>query len=126
MKAGKFFPVPYMGHLAPDVQELRYATGRTIGETLGLWHILLGFMYEYEGSITLNDAREKIIASNMGISVDELRGFLKSCAEVGLIDSGFLAKGKITSNGVQGQVDYKNRKREVGKLGGRPKKNQDG
>ena len=124
MKAGKFYPVPYMGHLEPDVQELMEVQGGLIA--YARWHILLGFMYEYDGAITLTDTRRNILARNLQIDGEGLDSFLRSCAEIGLIDAGFLDKGKVTSNGVQGQVDFRKMKREVGKLGGRPSKNQSG
>lgn len=121
MKAGKFYPVPYMGHLEPDVQELMEVQGGLIA--YARWHILLGFMYEYDGAITLTDTRRNILARNLQLDVEGLDSFLRSCAEIGLIDAGFLDKGKITSNGVQGQMEFKKMKADAGRKSGEARRN---
>lgn len=121
MKAGKFYPVPYMGHLEPDVQELMEVQGGLIA--YARWHILLGFMYEYDGAITLTDTRRNVLARNLQLDGEGLDSFLASCAEIGLIDAGFLDKGKVTSNGVQGQVDFKKTKADAGRKSGEARRN---
>lgn len=122
MKAGKFFPVPYMGHTDPVIQGLMHLEGGVAA--YGRWHILLGLMYDMDGVIKLTDTNLAVLQANMDLDGEGLESFLSTCAELGLIDQNFLNKREVISEGVIDQLEFKARKAAAGRMGGRPKRNQ--
>ena len=120
MDANRFFSVPFDNRNDVKMKRLRKRLGGYAG--YGRWVALLGMLYDENGILDLNcqDMRE-IVADELDLTdVDE---FFTELAEIGLIDKElYHGLSHVVNKGVVEQIDYRKKKSEAGKQGGRPKK----
>lgn len=121
MKGGRYFSVSYDMPTHPKIEMLCDMCGGVVA--YGRWMRLLCLLYDGNGIIELNDINRRFIAKRL--ETDDLDGFLRACAECGLIARDMLTAGRIASESVCEQLEYFRQKSEAGKKGGRPKKKQD-
>ena len=117
MKADRFFPIAYDMRHNPKIELLRDSCGGLYG--FGRWVALMGILYDsggvYEYGTPLKRSflrRELEMQSD-----DQLDAFLHALADCELIEAEMLEAGRIASNGICEQLEYKRRKTEAGKKG---------
>ena len=120
MDANRFFSVPYDNRNDVKMKRLRKRLGGYAA--YGRWVALLGMLYDENGILDMNcqDMRE-IVADELDLEdVDE---FFIGLADIGLIDKElYHGLSHVVNKGVVEQIEYRVKKSEAGKLGGRPKK----
>lgn len=128
MNANRFYSVSYDAHNNSKVLKLMYTLGTTKAEAFGYWVILLDLLYDEGGYIRLDDeAAITLIAHEFGTTPDDLGDILKAMADVRLIDADAFEKlHTITTQSVLDEIEYHRVRSEVGKMGGRPKKDGKG
>lgn len=94
-------------------------------ESYGRWWLLLETMARSsDGFIDLSKpGQERMLVRTLWLGdVDDLRAYLLTLADLGLVDAGMLEGGKVMSNSFLQRRDEMIAAYENGKKGGRPKK----
>ena len=120
MDANRFFSVPYDNRNDVKMKRLRK---RLDGyAAYGRWVALLGMLYDEGGILDMScqDMRD-IVADELDLEdVDE---FFCVLADIGLIDKElYHSMSHVVNKGVVEQIQYRLKKSEAGKQGGRPRK----
>jgi len=115
MKADRFFSVHYDMRHNPKIELLKDMGGGIV--ELGRWMALMSILYDSDGlyDISTQVKRRYLIRELEVHDDDELRAFLKNCAECDLISAELLEAGHVVSRGVSEQIEYYKSKSEVGK-----------
>lgn len=124
MNANRFFSVPYDNRNDVTIKLLRHNANGLYG--YGRWVALLGMLYDSHGCMRLEvPGMANILVSELEFADnDELLEYLDTLSDLGLIDAtAWKARNTIVNKGVCNELEYRRERSEIGKKGGRPKKN---
>ena len=137
MQMVKYFNIPYNGQHDITIKTL----GKYIGDVpraYGMWHILLGMLYDSDGVLSVKNSIERdLISEELSLISTEiseifepfsqefdgtLDAFLHALAYLNLINLSSLHRGKIINKGVVEELEYRQDKRTKGKSAAEKKK----
>ena len=116
MNANRYFSVPYDGRNDVTIRILRKREGGLVA--YGRWVALLGMLYDSDGILQLEKPNvAELLAEELEFSNEsELREYLETLADLGLIDAtAYTARNHVINAGVVKEIDYYRAKSEAGK-----------
>lgn len=114
MDANRFFSIPFDNRNDVKMRRLRKRGGYA---SYGRWVALLGMLYDENGILDMSDQdMREIVAEEL--ELDDVDGFFRDLAEIGLI-SGELyeKKSHVLNGGVCDEIAYRRKKSEAGRKG---------
>ena len=121
LKSMPFFPHDALMIYDPKIQRLFHWGGHA---AFGKYNMLCGYLCFVDNHIALfnNDVEKSITAGALLTSADDAEEFLAKCAELGLINPELWSMGKVCSDRMIRNAQYRAHKQSAGAKGGRPKK----
>lgn len=121
MEDKRYYSVSYDERNYPEIALLRQYGGY---EAYGRWEALKQLLFCFSGCLAVEkDAIRLLVRRELDFDSDAaLDGYLRTCAEYGLVDRSALDRGKIIAPEVADAIAFRLDQAERGKKGGRPKK----
>lgn len=120
MNANRFFSIPYDNRNDVTMRRMKKRMGGIAA--YGRWVSLLGMLYDADGILDLNDIAIREIAAEE-LELTDVDEYFTQLAEFGLINATLYHKSNhVVNRGVCDELEYRKTRSEVGKKGGRPKK----
>lgn len=120
MDANRFYSIPYDARNDTAMLKLRNKQGGIIA--FGRWQALLGMLFDEGGIIDINDPEDKkVIEKEIELKGIKFDTFIETCIGYGLLSYEMWTFGKIASDGVIREIEFKAKlklqKSEAGKKG---------
>lgn len=122
MDANRFFSIPYDNRNDITIKCMKKSMGGIVA--YGRWVSLLGMLYDSDGVLDLsNVCIREIVAEEL--ELEDLDAYFLDLCRLNLIDATmYNKKNHVIVQGVCEQLEYRRKKSEAGKTGGRTPKSK--